>query len=66
MLLFFSISKVRTLHDTLKNSQSQDFFFDKLVQEIGFLFESNPPAMKKLEAAVSKVVITFKVSSYKL
>ena len=41
-LLFFSVSKVLSLHTIPKDSV---FSADKMIQEIGFLFENSPTAI---------------------
>lgn len=52
ILLFFSISKVLSLHVILK---AQVFSADNMVQEIGFLFENSSEAVEMLKAA-AKVI----------
>ena len=58
-LLFFSVSKVLSLHKILS---SQAFSADEMVQEVGFLFENDPEAIKKLKTAIE--VITLVICSY--
>lgn len=53
-LLFFNISKVLSLHDLLKESV---FPTDKMIQEIGFLFENSPKAIGRLKKAVEVIII---------
>lgn len=53
-LLFFNISKVLSLHSLLKESV---FPTDKMIQEIGFLFENSPKAIGMLKAAVEVIII---------
>ena len=48
-LLFFSVSKVLSIYEILKN---KDFCADKLMQEIGFLFKNDDEAMKALKVVI--------------
>ena len=47
-LLFFSVSKVLSLHTLIKDPV---FSADKMIQEIGFLFENSPTAIELLKRA---------------
>ena len=47
-LLFFSVSKVLSLHTLIKDPV---FSADKMIQEIGFLFENSPTAIELLKIA---------------
>ena len=49
-LLFFSVSKVLSLYDILSN-----FSPDEMIEEVGFLFENDPKAIKKLKTAVKVI-----------
>ena len=59
-LLFFSVSKVLSLYDILS---SPNFSIDEMIQEVGFLFENDPGAIKKLKTAI-KVITLVAVYSY--
>ena len=48
ILLFFSVSKVLSLHHILKVPV---FSANKMIQEIGFLFENSPKAIRSLRTA---------------
>ena len=52
-LLFFSFSKVLLLHKILTAPVSS---VDEIIQEVGFLFENDPDAIRKLRKVV-KVII---------
>ena len=58
-LLFFSVSKVLSLNEILSSSA---FSVDEMIQEVGFLFENDPKAIKKLKTAIE--VITLVIYSY--
>ena len=49
-LLFFSVSKVLSLYDILTT-----FSIEEMIQEVGFLFENDPKAIKKLKTAVKVI-----------
>lgn len=49
-LLFFSVSKVLSLYDILTA-----FSVEEMIQEVGFLFENDPKAIKKLKTAVEVI-----------
>ena len=49
-LLFFSVSKVLSLYDILTV-----FSDEEMIQEVGFLFENDPKAIKKLKTAVKVI-----------
>ena len=51
-LLFFSVSKVLSLYDILTA-----FSADEMIQEVGYLFENDPKAIKKLKTAVKVIVV---------
>ena len=51
-LLFFSVSKVLSLHAIIKHS---DFSADKIIQEIGFLFENNTKAIGMLRKIINVI-----------
>ena len=51
-LLFFSVSKVLSLYTILKDSV---FSADKMIQEIGFLFENSPTAIEMLKRAAEVI-----------
>lgn len=51
-LLFFSVSKVLSLYDILS---SPAFSVDEMIQEVGFLFENDPKAIKKLKTAIEVI-----------
>ena len=51
-LLFFSVSKVLSLHTIIKESV---FSVDKMIQEIGFLFENSPTAVGMLKRAAEVI-----------
>ena len=53
-LLFFSVSKVLSLYDILS---SPNFLVDEMVQEVGFLFENDPEAIKKLKTAIKVITV---------
>lgn len=53
-LLFFSVSKVLSLYDILS---SPNFSVDEMVQEVGFLFENDPGAIKKLKTAIKVITL---------
>ena len=53
-LLFFSVSKVLSLYDILT---SPVFSVDEMIQEVGFLFENDPIAIKKLKTAVKVITV---------
>ena len=55
-LLFFSVSKVLSLYDIL-SSPSPNFFVDEMIQEVGFLFENDPKAIKKLKTAIKVIIL---------
>ena len=48
-LLFFSVSKILSLYNILI---SPDFSVDRMIQEVGFLFENDLLAIKKIKTAV--------------
>ena len=52
-LLFFSFSKVLSLYKILAAPVSS---VDEIIQEVGFLFENDPEAIRKLRKAI-KVII---------
>ena len=52
-LLFFSVSKILSLHKILVEPSLS---VDEIIHEIGFLFENNPDTIKKLKNTV-KVII---------
>ena len=58
-LLFFSVSKVLSLHDIL----TAGFSVDEIIQEVSFLFENNPQTIVKLKTAV-KVSLTVIIATY--
>ena len=61
-LLFFSVSKVLSLHKILS---SPAFSADEMVQEVGFLFENDPEAIKKLKTAIEVItLVTIYVAMY--
>ena len=51
-LLFFSVSKVLSIYDILTS-----FSVDEMIQEVGFLFENDPKAIKKLKTAVKVTTV---------
>ena len=51
-LLFFSVSKILSIHEILRNF----FSVDKVLQEIGFLFKNDDEAMNSLRVAVEVCV----------
>ena len=51
-LLFFSVSKVHSLYDILTA-----FSVEEMIQEVGFLFENDPKAIKKLKTAVKVIIV---------
>lgn len=53
-LLFFSFSKVLSLYEILS---AKEFSVDKMIQEVGFLFENDSKAIKKLQTAVKVISI---------
>ena len=53
-LLFFSVSKVLSLYDILS---SPTFLVDEMIQEVGFLFENDPKAIKKLKTAIKVITL---------
>ena len=53
-LLFFSFSKVLSLHEILT---APVFSVDKMIQEVGVLFENDPKAIRKLWKAVKVIII---------
>ena len=53
-LLFFSVSKVLSLYDILS---SPAFSVDEMIQEVGFLFENDPGAIKKLKTAIKVITL---------
>ena len=53
-LLFFSVSKVLSLYDILS---SPTFSVDEMIQEVGFLFENDPKAIKKLKTAIKVITL---------
>ena len=54
-LLFFSISKILSLHKILLAADVSSI--DKIVHEIGFLFKNDPEAIRKLKTAVKVIII---------
>ena len=52
-LLFFNVSKVLSLHSVLKDP---DFSANKMIQEIGFLFENSPRAVEILKKTVEVII----------
>ena len=55
-LLFFSFSKVLSLYEILT---APEFSVDKMIQEVGFLFENDSKAIKKLRTAVKVSIYTY-------
>ena len=53
-LLFFSFSKVLSLYEILT---AKKFLIDEMIQEVGFLFENDAKAIKKLQTAVKVISI---------
>ena len=53
-LLFFSFSKVLSLYKILT---APEFSVDEMIQEVGFLFENDSKAIKKLQTAVKVISI---------
>ena len=53
-LLFFSFSKVLSLYEILT---AKKFSIDEMIQEVGFLFENDAKAIKKLQIAVKVISI---------
>ena len=53
-LLFFSVSKVLSLYDILS---SPTFSIDEMIQEVGFLFENDHKAIKKLKTAIKVITL---------
>ena len=53
-LLFFSFSKVLLLYEILTAAV---FSVDEMVQDVGFLFENDPKAIRKLQRAVKVIII---------
>ena len=51
-LLFFSVPKVLSLHAVIKHP---GFSADKIIQEIGFLFENSPKAIEMLRRAANVI-----------
>ena len=51
-LLFFSVPKVISLHAVIKHP---DFSADKVIQEIGFLFENSPKAIEMLRKTANVI-----------
>ena len=62
-LLFFSVSKVLSLHTLIKDPV---FSADKMIQEIGFLFENSPTAIELLKRATEVRIINRYVDVYLL
>ena len=61
-LLFFSVSKVLSLYDILS---SPTFLVDEMIQEVGFLFENDPKAIKKLKTAIKVItMVALSVAMY--
>ena len=60
-LLFFSVSKVLSLHDILTA-----FSADEMIQEVGYLFENDPKAVKKLKTAVMVIIYSNTIRSTSL
>lgn len=54
-LLFFSVSKVLSLHSILKDPK---FSADSMVKEIGFLFENSPKAIRMLKTEIKVIIHT--------
>jgi len=52
-LTFFSISKVTMLYEVIT---AEEFIMNKLIQEIAFLFQNTPGAIKKLRIAVQSFI----------
>ena len=51
--MFFSITKVLSLYNTLKSNFSEEL----VMQEIGFLFRNSDKAMGHLKAAIKVIFI---------
>jgi len=52
-LLFFSVSKILVLHNILIKPVLS---VDEMIQEVGFLFENDPEAIKKLKIIVEVII----------